>query len=66
MVDRPRTPTMEDVAADAGVSRALVSIVFRDLPGASDGDAPAGARGRRRLGYAPDHRARLLSRSRTG
>ena len=63
---RARTPTMEDVAARAGVSRALVSIVFRDRPGAS----PATRRRVRdvasQLGYVPDHRARLLSRSRTG
>lgn len=57
---------MEDVAALAGVSRALVSIVFRDQPGAS-------AETRRRvfaaadcLHYRPDHRARLLGRKRTG
>lgn len=57
---------MQDVAAEAGVSRALVSIVFRNQPGAS-----AETRGRvltvaNRLGYRPDHRAQLLGRKRTG
>ena len=61
-----RPPTMEDVAARAGVSRALVSIVFRNQPGASEET-------RRRvrdvasvLGYAPDQHARLLGRKRSG
>jgi DNA-binding LacI/PurR family transcriptional regulator len=36
-VPRPdrRRPTLADVAARAGVSVALVSIVIRDVPGAS-------------------------------
>jgi DNA-binding LacI/PurR family transcriptional regulator len=65
MTDRTRAPTMADVAADAGVSRALVSIVFRDQPGASEATRRRVRSSAERLGYAPDHRARLLSRSRT-
>jgi DNA-binding LacI/PurR family transcriptional regulator len=56
---------MADVAERAGVSRALVSLVFRDQPG-------AGARTRDRvlqaadqLGYRPDTAARVLARSRS-
>ncbi len=64
-MSRPRTPTMKDVADDAGVSRALVSIVFRDQPGASEATRLRVRESAARLGYAPDHRARLLSRSRT-
>jgi len=60
-----RRPTLADVAAEAGVSIALVSIVVRDAPGAS-----AAARARvlevaKRLGYQPDSRARLLRSGRS-
>jgi DNA-binding LacI/PurR family transcriptional regulator len=61
-----RAPTMEDVAAAAGVSRALVSIVFRDVPGASEQTRARVRAAASELGYRLDHRARLLGRSRTG
>ena len=58
---------MSDVAARAGVSRALVSIVFRGVPGASPENRERVMRAAAELGYEPDHRARLLGskRSRT-
>ena len=57
---------MEDVAARAGVSRALVSIVFRDQPGASAQTRRRILAAADRIGYRPDHRARLLGRKHTG
>ena len=62
-----RTVTMVDVAARAGVSRALVSIVFRGVPGASEQTRARVMHAAEELGYRPDRRARLLgsSRSRT-
>ncbi|WP_433305925.1 LacI family DNA-binding transcriptional regulator [Actinoplanes sp. CA-030573] len=60
-----RRPTLSDVAARAGVSKSLVSLVMRDEPG-------AGPETRRRvldaaaeLGYQPDSRARLLRSGRS-
>jgi len=58
-------PTMEDVAARAGVSRALVSIVFRDAPGASESTRRRVLLSAAELGYQPDRRASRLGRSRT-
>ncbi|MEU4393571.1 LacI family DNA-binding transcriptional regulator [Kribbella sp. NPDC023855] len=56
---------MEDVARLAGVSRALVSIVYRDAPGASEATRARVLAAGNELGYRPDHRARLLGRTRT-
>ncbi len=61
----PGRPTMTDVAERAGVSRALVSIVFRDVPGASVETRERVRTAAAELGYAPDRRARALSRRRT-
>lgn len=60
-----RRPTMEDVAAAAGVSRALVSIVFRQAPGASEETRARVMAAAAGLGYEPDRRASRLGRSRT-
>ncbi|MDQ0279007.1 LacI family transcriptional regulator [Arthrobacter silviterrae] len=61
----PRRPTMADVAAAAGVSRALVSIVIRGAEGASDATRRRVLQAAKDLGYRPDTRARLLRSSRT-
>lgn len=56
---------MEDVAKRAGVSRALVSIVFRDVPGASESTRARVQVAAAELGYQPDRRASRLGRSRS-
>src|SRR5690349_8862951 len=56
---------MADVAERAGVSRALVSIVFRGAPGASEESRARVLLAAEELGYRPDHRARLLGRGRS-
>ncbi|MER2134688.1 MAG: LacI family DNA-binding transcriptional regulator [Arthrobacter sp.] len=60
-----RRVTLNDVAAEAGVSRALASIVMRGAPGASDTTRERVQAVARGLGYRPDSRARLLRSSRT-
>ncbi|MFC9914548.1 LacI family DNA-binding transcriptional regulator [Streptomyces sp. NPDC127197] len=56
---------MADVAEKAGVSRALVSIVFRDQPGASQETRERVLRVANEIGYRPDNAARLLARGRS-
>lgn len=54
---------MADVARAAGISIALVSIVIRGVPGASDETRRRVLRIADELGYVPDQRAQKLRRS---
>lgn len=65
MTEQQRRPTLMDVAGAAGVSRALVSIVMRGAPGASESTRQKVLETARELGYRPDSRAKLLRSSRT-
>ncbi|MGW0160595.1 LacI family DNA-binding transcriptional regulator [Mycobacterium sp. NPDC003323] len=60
-----RRPTLADVAAHAGVSVALVSIVMRGAPGASERTRDRVRGAADELGYRPDPRARRLRQHRT-
>ena len=56
-----RRPTLEDVAARAGVSRAMVSIVLRGASGSRSETRERVFRAAEEIGYRPDTRARLLA-----
>lgn len=58
-------PTMADVAAHLGVSRQLVSIVMRDMPGASEATRQRVREAASRLGYQPHIGARSLRQTRS-
>ncbi len=58
-------PTIHDVAARAGVSKSLVSRVFRNSPRVSDASRAAVQRAAQELGYHPNAAARTLVRRRS-
>ena len=60
-----RRPTMADVAARAGVSRTLVSLIFSDKPGASQETRDRVLAAADELTYQPDRAAQLLARGRS-
>jgi DNA-binding LacI/PurR family transcriptional regulator len=62
---RERRPTMADVAKHVGVSRALVSIVFRGVGGASEATRQRVLEAAAELGYRPDSLAQGLRRNRS-
>ena len=60
-----RTPTIVDVALHAGVSKSLVSRVFRDSPRVSAASRAAVLDAAQELGYRPNAAARTLVRRRS-
>lgn len=60
-----RPPTMADIAAHLGVSRQLVSLVFRDAPGASEETRRRVREAAAELGFRPHVAARSLRRTRS-
>lgn len=64
-VGASRLPTMRDIALHLGVSRQLVSMVLRDVPGPSAESRRRVLAAAEELGFRPNSSARLLRQSRT-
>jgi DNA-binding LacI/PurR family transcriptional regulator len=62
---RVKRATMTDIAARAGVSQSLVSLIFRNQAGASANTRERVFEVARELGYRPDVAAQLLRRTRS-
>ncbi|GIE98724.1 LacI family DNA-binding transcriptional regulator [Paractinoplanes rishiriensis] len=65
MANTQARPTLADVAARAGVSKSLVSLVMRGEPGAGTDTRRRVREAADELGYQPDSRARLLRSGRS-
>ena len=65
MEPRQRAVTMQDVADHVGVSKALVSMVFRRVPGPSNETRQRVLEAADKLGYRPNRSAALLSSRRS-
>ncbi|UQU63197.1 LacI family transcriptional regulator [Couchioplanes caeruleus] len=65
MANTESRPTLADVAARAGVSKSLVSLVMRGEPGAGPETRRRVLEAAGQLGYHPDSRARLLRSGRS-
>jgi DNA-binding LacI/PurR family transcriptional regulator len=63
---RPSRPTIYDVAAAAGVSKSLVSLVLRGSPRVSDASRAAVERAIAELDYRPNKAASDLAAAKTG
>ncbi|MEU1853386.1 LacI family DNA-binding transcriptional regulator [Streptomyces sp. NPDC019990] len=61
-----RQPTLEEVAARAGVSRSVASRVLNNAPHVSPAKREAVVRAVRQLGYVPNPTARALATRQTG
>lgn len=64
--ERPRRPTIIDVAAEAGVSKSLVSLALRGDDGVSEATRRRILAAADRLGYRSNTLARALVQGRTG
>src|SRR5215472_15636771 len=62
---RQRPPTIRDVARSAGVSTALVSVVFRGVPGANQETRTRVFAAAEQLGYRANRTASLMKLRRT-
>ncbi|MBB5781940.1 LacI family DNA-binding transcriptional regulator [Nonomuraea jabiensis] len=60
-----RLPTMKEIADHLGVSRQLVSLVLRGVPGPSEESRQRILAAADELGYRPNASARLLRQNRT-